>query len=263
MTECIHGFDDGLCDICFPRIPVVKDDAATTAARGRASATAARRSSARASAKTTTAPVSRHQAPIGPRRIYHVTHLNNLESILTEGAITAGAKPNFDLLAPDARVERDGIEVFPGTQLTEFVPFSLSPNATWWNDVRSGAHYSSWSAEARSVPATQYVILVGTVASVGDEVVVSDSDVSGSDPHFGVGPVAGASLLQRTLFADPDLLEPEVLAPRSYSIDDVVLLAVPNEPVRDKVKAMLKAAGGHAPKLAVYPPWFQPTDLDH
>jgi hypothetical protein len=249
VTECIHGFDDGLCDICFPRIPVVKDDAGTTAARGRASATAARRSSARASAKTTTAPVSRHQAPIGPRRIYHVTHLNNLESILTEGAITAGAKPNFDLLAPDARVERDGIEVLPGTQLTEFVPFSLSPNATWWNDVRSGAHYSSWSAEARSVPATQYV--------------VCDSDVSGSDPHFGVGPVAGASLLQRTLFADPDLLEPEVLAPRSYSIDDVVLLAVPNEPVRDKVKAMLKAAGGHAPKLAVYPPWFQPTDLDH
>lgn len=261
VTECIHGFEDGLCDSCFPREPLIKTDPVTVAARDRAATATATRRSSRGS-KNAKAPEPRHQAPIGTRRIYHVTHLKNLEGILAEGVIRAGATPEFDLLSPDSRAERNAIEVVDGAPLPSFVPFSLSPNATWWNDVRSGAQHSSWSDGARTSPATQYVVFVGTVAPIGNQVVVCDSDVSGSVPEFGVGPVAGAALLGRTLATDPDLREPEVLAPGSYSIEDVVLLAVPNEPVRDKVKAMLKESGGHMPKLAVYPPWFQPTDFD-
>jgi len=29
------------------------------------------------------------------------------------------------------------------------------------------------------------------------------------------------------------------------------------KPLRDRVRAILREVGGHAPKVAVYPPWFQ------
>ncbi|WP_407943856.1 DarT ssDNA thymidine ADP-ribosyltransferase family protein [Marisediminicola senii] len=42
----------------------------------------------------------------------------------------------------------------------------------------------------------------------------------------------------------------------SFPVDQVTLLGVANDKVRDQVKKIL-AGAAHKPKVAVYPPWFQ------
>jgi hypothetical protein len=42
----------------------------------------------------------------------------------------------------------------------------------------------------------------------------------------------------------------------------VTLVGVPNDKVRDSVKALVADAGGHAPRVAVYPPWFRPSPVE-
>ena len=51
----------------------------------------------------------------------------------------------------------------------------------------------------------------------------------------------------------------EALAHGSFPIDAVQLIGVANDRVRDTVKDLL-ADSGFTPKVAVYPPWFQPAE---
>ncbi|MES1211928.1 MAG: hypothetical protein ABUT11_00115, partial [Leifsonia sp.] len=58
-----------------------------------------------------------------------------------------------------------------------------------------------------------------------------------------------------------------LLAPPPVPFSAITLVGVANEPVRDQVRQLLADAGvghasngrseGAAPKVAVYPPWFQ------
>jgi hypothetical protein len=189
----------------------------------------------------------------------HATHLKNLEAILVDGEIRPGAEPEFDVASPELRARRAQVEVVPGEPLTSFVPFSLSPDATWWNEVRTGAEDPRWSNAARRAAFTEYAVLVGTVAAVGPDLIVSDGDAGAMISRFGVGVADATQLLRRRELIDPELLDAEVLVHGAYSMSDVVVLAVPNEPVRDRVRATLRDIGVPAPRLVVYPPWFQPT----
>jgi hypothetical protein len=73
--------------------------------------------------------------PVDPKtvRIYHVTHVDNLASILGEGAVLAdgaGAAPVVDMSAPDARVFRRAAEVDGADAVVaDYVPFLLSTDA--------------------------------------------------------------------------------------------------------------------------------------
>lgn len=274
MAECIHGFEEGLCDSCFPReapVPIgTKAPVTRTASRSRAAGTgttssllglgtaiAPRRQRPAASKRVSTVKM----VPLATRRIYHVTSLSNLQAILLDGAIRAGVAPEFDLLSPESRQQRAGVEVTPGESAASFVPFSLSPHAGWWEGIRTGAADPRWSSAVRRASLTSFVILVGTVEAVGPDVVISDGDSSSPLARFAVGTSAGSGLINRVLEADPDLQEPEVLAPAEYPLSSVVLLALPNEPVREQVKAMVRETGAAGPKLAVFPPWFQPAEV--
>jgi hypothetical protein len=50
----------------------------------------------------------------------------------------------------------------------------------------------------------------------------------------------------------------EALSPVPVPLSSVALIGVANEPVRDRVREMLRGASA-TPRVAVYPPWFQPT----
>ncbi|HEY4210826.1 MAG TPA: hypothetical protein VGM84_05080, partial [Steroidobacteraceae bacterium] len=98
LAECIHGFEDGLCDICFPR-------RAPEPAR-RPATTTARRPAASRSTGSGTGTTTRTQAPrtssrptmlLNTQRVYHVTHLHNLEAIVIDEAIRADAAPEVDV----------------------------------------------------------------------------------------------------------------------------------------------------------------------
>ena len=250
MAECIHGFEDGLCDICFPR-PQAEAPKRATVATSRRSATG---TITRTQAPRTT---SRPTMLLTTQRIYHVTHLRNLEAIVIDEAIRSDAAPAVDVSSATTRELRAATELSVGGTVADRVPFQLSPHARRWNELRSGAVGPHWSDAARATSPLDYVILVTSVGAVGHDVILANGDPVAPATHFGFGD-AGTALLRTTFSQDPELLDAELLAAGPVPFSSITLVGVPNEPVRDQVRQLLADVGGAAPKVAVYPPWFQP-----
>ncbi|MDQ1512924.1 MAG: hypothetical protein QOC59_766 [Microbacteriaceae bacterium] len=257
MAECIHGFDEGMCDICSPRQSVAAPVAVTTTAT-RTPPPQARRSLARA--PQVAGASSPRQPPFGARRLYHVTHARNLESILLDGAIRSigsGADPDVDVTAPIVRALRNARDVGDGRTVTGFVPFNLSPDAARWAELRDGATGSHWSAAARLTSATEFVMLVVAANAIGTDVVVADGDASAPATKLTVGE-PGKALL-RAAREDPELGTVEVLVPDQVPLDAVLLIGVSNEPMRYRVRRMFEAVDRIPPKIVVHTPWFTPA----
>lgn len=251
MAECIHGFDEGLCDVCYPR---------TTPAPSRASAPrAVRTPRAAAPSRTVSAPRVAVAPPVllSAQRIYHVTHIANLEMIVIDGELRADATPEIDVSSPLAREMRRSAPLPAGGVVADRVPFSLSPDAERWRELRDGAAGTHWSAAARAVGPTEFVILVADAKSAGEDVVLADGDAAAPATRFAHGMEAGTQQLRRMRSVDPGHLAAELLAPSPFPFDGIALIGVPHEPMRDRVRAILRETGGHAPKVAVYPPWFR------
>ncbi len=138
------------------------------------------------------------------------------------------------------------------------MPFTLSPDATRWDELRTGAEGERWSDAARRTKATEYIMLVVPVSAFGASVIVADQDAEAEDVRFAVGPEAATNLIRRTDFTDPEMLGLELLAGPSVPFSAVAVIGVPNDRVRQTVKAVLQDHGGHAPRVAVFPPWFVP-----
>ncbi|GAA1749640.1 DarT ssDNA thymidine ADP-ribosyltransferase family protein [Agromyces humatus] len=268
--ECIHGFEDGMCAICFPpKEPAPKPVAAPKPRGSRAGVRAAR-----PAARVPGAPHPSADAAIDAKamRIYHVTHLDNLGRILGSGALLAdaadpGARPEVDIAAPAAREFRRAAEV-SGTDavVADYVPFLLTPDAHVWDAVRTTTPDPRLDAAAVERPAADYVIFVSSVGvalgartEVLGEVVLSDADAA----------VAGARTaaewpeierMLRRLARDDDgsaIASAELLVREALPIERVSLIAVSNEKVRDRVRDALRAVGLRT-RVAVYPPWFLP-----
>lgn len=272
--ECIHGFDDGLCAICFPPpepeakrvVPAPKADRSTGLRSSRPSRPPARVAGA-ASARTL------HEAPVDPKtvRIYHVTHVDNLASILGEGALLAdraGAEPAVDVSAPRAREFRREAPVPGGDAVVaDYVPFLLSTDAHVWNAVRTGTPDPRLAAGAVERQPADHVILVSSVAGAIGARTETEGAVVVTDADAAAGGVGAASawpevlrMLQRLHREDEGarLLSAEFLVHESLPLERVLLIAVGNDRVRDRVRAALDAVGLRT-RVAVYPPWFQPT----
>jgi hypothetical protein len=258
VAECIHGFDEGECDICFPRKaaeppPTVAATATRTAPR--VAPLRSRRLTERPAAAPPKLP------PFGSRRLYHVTHIRNLESILLDGAIraaAAGADPDVDITAPVLRRLREETSVGDGRPVAGFVPFALSTDAEWWRELREGAEGARWSAAARLAAATEYVALVVAAERIGPDVVIAEGDSSAPATHFLIGePPRSLAIAVRR---DPELTTTEVLVAERVPLEAVVLLGVPNEPMRTKVRQMFRAVELTPPKVVVHPPWFSPAE---
>jgi ssDNA thymidine ADP-ribosyltransferase DarT-like protein len=260
MAECMHGFDEGMCDICFPRKaaepPVTM---AATATRTAPRVTAPPRVRARLTERPAGAPPK--LPPFGSRRLYHVTHARNLEAILLEGgikALSAGADPDVDIAAPVIRQLRATTNVGDGRMVADFVPFALSPGAGWWSELREGAPGARWSAAARLTSPAEYVALVVAAERIGPDVVIAEGDSSAPATHFMIGePARNLAIAVRK---DPELAAVEVLVAERVPLEAVVLLGVPNEPMRTRVRRMFEAVDQTPPKIVVHPPWFLPAD---
>src|SRR5690606_29068711 len=155
VSECIHGFDEGLCDTCYPRVapePVRPVRSAAT----RASRPAPRAAGAARAATGVGAPPS---LKLPGRRVYHVTHIRTLESIVLEGALLPDAAPVLDVSSATARELRASATVPDGRAVSEFVSFALAQDSSRWQELRSGAQGAHWSDAARTAKATDFVIL--------------------------------------------------------------------------------------------------------
>lgn len=265
--ECIHGLDVMACDVCRPRLAPQAPEAPVAPAPPRAP----RAASPRRSAPARRAPSLRGPAPAGPTgttatvpvlsalRGHHVTHLRNLEAILADGALRADATPELDVSSVPTRLRR-AEAVVDGRPVTEHVPFSLTPLSTTWQQLRAGGADGRWSAAARETRATDYVVLVVPVQALGDDLAVTDRDAGDPAARTAQGVHDGGALLRRASLTDPELADAELLVPDRVDLSLVTLVGVGNDTVRDQVKRAFAEAGGARPRVAVYPPWFRPTE---
>jgi len=263
VTECRHGFDEELCDICSPRRTAEPVRTAPTPRRPAVSKARERvaPTSLRSPQAAAAAPVaeSRASTPFAQRRIYHVTHIDNLAGILADGALRAGAIPDVDLLAPEERAAVVERELVPGAPLSGFVPFSISPDAAWWNALRALEAGERYSRAARKAATADFIVFIGTTAAAGPQIVVTDGPGGEPGTSFAVGGDAAGPLLRRSHLRDPELRQAEAYVAGSYSVGDLAMLATANEPIRAEVKRLVGLAGVRMPRLGVFPPLFQPT----
>lgn len=255
MAECIHGFDEGLCDICFPRRAVEPAPTAASSTRPSAPRTAPTRPTRRAPASRP-AGAGPRLPPFGSRRLYHPTHLRNLESILLDGelrAIGSGLTPDVDPVAPIVRDLRSRASA-AGRSVADYVPFALSPDADRWEELRGGGGGAQWAPVAATTAAADFAILVAVGKDLGPDLVVADGDAGAPATAFTAGDAArGVAQAARR---DPELRTAEVLVPGPLPLAAVDLIAVANEPTRGRVRGMFADVEGIAPRVVVHPPWF-------
>lgn len=257
VTECIHGFEGALCDICFPRVPPESALLAAAAPRTRGSRSSPPRAPGARRSPSAPAGTPAKAPPFASRRLYHVTPLVNLEAILLDGALRAigsGVNPDVDLAAPLVRELRAHADVGDGRTVADFVPFSVSPDAERWLELRTGAAEAHWSAAARGLTATDYAVLVTVGRDLGTDLVVADGDAAAPATRFTANDPGRAIGL--VLRADPELAAVEVLAPGPVPVSAVNLIAVANEPARARVRRMFSDVEGSPPRVVVHPPWF-------
>ncbi|NIJ05284.1 DarT ssDNA thymidine ADP-ribosyltransferase family protein [Frigoribacterium faeni] len=271
--ECIHGFERELCDICAPRKrePLLDADgqARTLVTKRRAPSRkpeSLRSTPALARDSAAVAVAAQSAARVAPafaaQRVYHWTHVSNLPAVFAAGELvpSADAAPVLDVSSEATRALRASVSTASGAPVAAHVPFSLSPHASAWDVLRSGAEGYEWSDAARTAKATDFVMLVVPVTALGDDFVVTERDAAVQGVRSGAGLDDASSMVRRFSLADPDLLEPEVLVPRAVPLDAVTLIGVPHDKMRDRVKQLLVEFGGAAPRVAVYPPWFRPAE---
>ncbi|PPH15437.1 hypothetical protein C5C36_01750 [Rathayibacter sp. AY1G1] len=255
-TECIHGLDIALCDVCTPK-KLPEQVGRATRAPARVPGTS-RAATARAAARGTAREKPLPKVDIAAQRIYHVTHLDNLEAIVAAGAILADQqlqeRPAIDVSAETTREHRRAVQVKDGVSVAGFVPFFLSPDAALWADLRGERVAPHWSPSAHETTASQYVVLVGSLASAP---VLSDGDASHVLTRFTEGD-ALVRTFARLLVDEPALRSAEALVPERFPLEGVATVGVASVAARNRVKALFEGIDA-SPRVAVYPPWFHPV----
>jgi hypothetical protein len=264
--ECIHGFQGGLCASCFPK-PAPEPVVAVAAPRRSAAVRASAARTARVSSS------ARALDSIAEQRIYHVTHVRNLASILAAGQLIADknlaedARPTVDISSPDARDARRTITMSGSTDATvsSFVPFFLSPNARLWQSIRSNEADPRLSRDILDADAADFVILVSTVrqamgpAESSVDVAVTDDDAAGDFTRIATTRGDAERMLRRLRVDEdeelPAMGRAELLVRDTFPLTQVSLVGVAHDKARAAVKEILAGARFSA-KVAVYPPWF-------
>ena len=246
VVECIHGLDKALCDLCTPK-PVPKIEA---------SAPKVVRS--RSSAKSRVAGAAGPTIQSADQRIYHITHISNLEAIVQSGCLLSaaqGATPTVDISSAENREERRTASI-DGEPVAGFVPFFVSPDAALWRDIRSSAPDPRLAPAVRDSTPGEYIVLVTTIGKAGrDDSVVATGDATDAGTRFATTPEQATRELGR-MRGDDDLLDrAELLVRDRLPFDAVTLIGVANDRARNEVRDIL-AATEFTTKVSIYPPWF-------
>ena len=240
-SECIHGFESMQCVICFPAAAPTRP----AARRAPASRPSRRESPVRASSPAVST---------GETRIHLVLSIDDLSRALDAAAIGAELSVVNALASDLGRELRESAEI-AGRPATSFVSFSLTPEGGAWAQLRGGASEPQWSDRARKATPADFVVLVSTLARVGEDAVVADGDASGSGTRLAYTPEDVRRMLGR-LREDPAARDAaEVLVPGEVPFETIQLIGVANDPAKERVRAIL-AAHGTPTRVAVYPPWF-------
>ena len=240
-AECIHGFEAGLCDTCFPKAVPEKPKAVRSSAPPRKAG----------ASRPGAAPIA-----IADQRIYHVTHIDNLPGILDAGGLVADSRPVVDVSSPLTRELRATATAVPGVAVSEYVPFYLAPDATVWESLRTSTPDPRWSEAGLEANPLDFIFLISTARTLADDSVIADGDAAGTYTRF-AGTDEERDLMLRRLYRDEDAkLGAEALVKGSFAFDEVHLVGVANDPARDRVKKLLDDAQ-FSPRVVVYPPWFQ------
>jgi hypothetical protein len=211
---------------------------------------------------------------VGEQRIYHLTHVRNLPAILESGILYADQNPAWDvrpvvdIASVATREDRRTTPVAGSGDATvaHFVPFFLSPNASIWQSIRSGEPEPGLSRDVAGADVSEFVLLVSTVKTIAESdasYVVSDADAAHVLTRFATTHDDAERSLRR-LRADmiSDSLEhAEFLVRESVPFTAISLIGVAHDKARAAVKQALSGAA-HAPKVAVYPPWFAVPEED-
>ncbi|MGV8885145.1 MAG: DarT ssDNA thymidine ADP-ribosyltransferase family protein [Microbacteriaceae bacterium] len=201
---------------------------------------------------------------VGELRIYHLTHIKNLPGILATGSLLADQseswieRPVVDISRPELREARRTAHASQTEVVADYVPFFVSPHSTLWTAIRgSDLSEPRLAPEARALPANEFIVLVSTVGNAGrDRVVVTNGDATGIVTRFTATPDQAEAQLRRLQGDEQSLAEAELLVHESFPFSSITLIGVANDKIRNEVRDQL-AASGHAPKLSIYPPWFQ------
>lgn len=249
MTECIHGLEIERCDICAPRKQKISADGVSEVKPARARPKRASRASA-STKQVTVDP--------GTRRIFHLTHIKNLAGILEEKRIlsdVAGANPVVDISTADNRELRR--EVSAGSKpVAAFVPFFLAADAVLWEDLCTGVASHQLSEDSQRIPASEFVVLVGSMGAAGEDAVIADGDAADPATQFSSPDMLGGRMPRRFFEEEDSLRYAEVLVPDAFPFESVTLIGVANDKVRTRVRELISAQG-YGQKVSVYPPWFQ------
>lgn len=264
-NECKHGFENGACATCFPSAPPVPKEVVAPKRAPRPRSTSLRSAPAAGSKAAAASAID-----IAEQRIYHVTHISNLEKILATGVLLAdsvAAEPRVDISSPENRENRRATLVSKAGTATvaDYVPFFLSPNASLWASLRSDAADARLSNEARGTAVNDYVVLVSSIKKVRDtsepgysNIVVTDGDAAGAVTRLETTKDSAERML-RKLRAEEEsgaILEAEVLVETSLPFDAISVISVATVSVREAVKDLLDSTPYKA-KVAAHPPWFE------
>lgn len=256
--ECRHGFDAGLCAICFPPKVFEKDPAEVRATAAKARATRA--------ARTARSVSPARLVRVNEQRLYHVTHVRNLPSILESGSVLSDDSmtdaAEVTLSSEENRDARRRIAVADGP-VSAYVPFFLSPDAAVWHSIRSREPNVRIANTALRMAPNDFVVLVTSVASVRElaagELVIADGDAAAGLTRFATEPEQVDRMLARFSLDDDNTqqLAAEALVRGSLPVTSLSMIGVPSIKQRERVKRMLSDAG-YKTKVAAYQPWFTP-----
>lgn len=194
----------------------------------------------------------------GTRRIFHVTHVKNLEGILAEGGIladAAGASPVVDISAADHRTARRRVSAGPAP-VAAYVPFMLAADASLWEGLRKRDANSRLSEQSRQLAPSEFVIIVGSVRGAGAGALVADGEAADPATRFAPPSTIGGRMPRRGFEEEDSLRYSELLVPTRFPFSSVTLVGVAHDKMRARVRELL-AAHGFSQKVSVYPPWFQ------
>lgn len=212
-------------------------------------------------------------APPEPIRVYHITHVDNLASILADGHLLSDAEmvarggPGVAVGMSSIKQRRLGLPVkcFAGTMVGQYVPFYFCPRSIMLYLLHMGNHpelaYRGGQTpivhlEAEIVPSCDWADAQGlrwafTLSNAGAVYTEFRSDVEDlADIDWQA--VAASD------FRSPSVKEgkqAEFLVEQRYAWTLIQRVGVRNEAMRERVLAELDDAE-HQPRVDVLPRWY-------